>query len=107
MPEAGGSGPADIVQFDIPQPKATLATGPGAGFGFVLFNFGDASVVAEGRDVELGVSAMLVRFARYQCRTRGNYRKLMCRFRKTSNRQGVYGWIALVSNVMVLVLFAA
>lgn len=48
--------------LDIPQPKATLAIGPGAGFSFALlfiFPMGDASVVAEGRGVALKVSVML------------------------------------------------
>jgi hypothetical protein len=54
-----GSDPRELVQGDIPQPKATLAIGPGAGFGFGLFIFGDASVVAEGRGVTLKVSVIL------------------------------------------------
>lgn len=48
--------------MDLPQPKATLAIGPGAGFGFVLlfiFPIGEASVVAEGRGVALKVSVMV------------------------------------------------
>lgn len=58
MLDVGGLDLEAVLCFHIPQPKATLAIGPGAGFGLVLFIFGDASVVAEGRGVAPRVSVI-------------------------------------------------